>query len=256
MTSELVVDAMQVRVFPDAHELGDAAAIHAAAVISDAIDARGVANVMFASGNSQVEFLCALTTSTDVDWSRVVGFHMDEYLGIPATHPASFRRYMSERIAGVVDLQAFREIAGDAPDPDAECARYAALLRVAPLDLCCLGIGENGHLAFNDPPVADFDDPLDVKIVALDEACRNQQVGEGHFVSFADVPTHAITVTIPALLRARCVLAIVPEARKRAPVRHTLHDTVSTACPATILRTQPHTTLYLDAASAGDLVGS
>jgi glucosamine-6-phosphate deaminase len=246
---------MPVRVFADADDLGAAAANHAAMIIREAVDARGVANVMFASGNSQLVFLRELTAAPDIDWARVVGFHMDEYLGIPATHPAGFRRYMRDEILAEVRLQVFHEIAGDAPDAEAECSRYAGLLRVNPLDLCCLGVGENGHLAFNDPPVADFDDPHDVKVVALDDACRRQQVSEGHFASFDEVPTHAITVTIPALLRARFVLAIVPEARKREPVRRALHDPVSTACPASILRTQPHTTLYLDAASAGDLVG-
>ncbi len=253
MTSELVVDAMTVRVFPEPVALGAAAAVQAAGVIRDAIGARGVANVMFASGNSQLEFLRCLTASPDVAWARVVGFHMDEYLGLPAAHPAGFRRYMHEEILDKVRLQAFREIAGDAPDAEAECARYAGLLRVNPLDLCCLGVGENGHLAFNDPPVADFDDPRDAKVVELDEACRKQQVGEGHFAAFAEVPTHAITVTIPALLRARTVLAIVPEARKRAPVERALHGPVSTECPASVLRTRPNATLYLDAASAGDL---
>jgi glucosamine-6-phosphate deaminase len=253
MTSELVVDVMPVRVLPDPIALGEAAAAHAATVVRDAIAARGVANVMFASGNSQLSFLERLTAIPGIEWVRVVGFHMDEYLGIPASHPASFRRYMREEILDRVRLQAFREIAGDAPDADAECERYAALLRVNPLDLCCLGIGENGHLAFNDPPVADFDDPQDVRIVELDDACRNQQVGEGHFRTFDDVPARAITVTIPALLRARTVLAIVPEARKREPVDRALHGPVSTDCPASVLRTRPHVTLYLDAASAGGL---
>ena len=256
MTSELVVDAMAVRVFADAHEAGDAAAAHGAAVMQAAIEARGVANVMFASGNSQREFLAALVDSVGVDWTRVVGFHMDEYLGVPATHPASFRRYMHEQIVDRVRLRAFHEIAGDTLDPVAECDRYAGLLRAGPLDLCCLGIGENGHLAFNDPPVADFDDPLDVKVVELDDACRRQQVGEGHFAALADVPARAITVTIPALLRANQVLAIVPEARKAEPVHRALQGPVSPRCPASILRTNPHVTLYLDTASAGALGAS
>ena len=140
--------------------------------------------------------------------------------------------------------------AGDTGDAEAEARRYADLLRAHPLDLCCCGIGENGHLAFNDPPVADFDDPLDVKIVALDDASRRQQVAEGHFATVDDVPTHAITVTIPALLRAGRVLAIVPEMRKAAPVQAALEGPISTACPASFLRTQPHATLYLDADSA------
>jgi glucosamine-6-phosphate deaminase len=178
---------------------------------------------------------------------------MDEYVGIGANHPASFRRYLRARLVERVPFAAFHFLEGDAIDVDAECERYSALLRDHPLDLCCLGIGENGHLAFNDPPVADFEDALDVKVVELDEACRRQQVGEGHFPDIPAVPTHAITVTIPALLRASSVLAIVPEARKAEPVRRALEGPISTACPATILRRQAHATLYLDVDSASGL---
>ena len=247
------VDALSVRVHDSDVALASAAAAEAAETISAAITARGVAHVMFATGNSQLGFLDALTSRGDVDWPRVVGFHMDEYRGIPAEHPAAFRRYLRERIVDRVHPGAFHFIAGDAADPAGECARYTALLAAHPLDLCCLGIGENGHLAFNDPPVADFDDPVDVKVVELDEACRRQQVGEGHFAREDDVPTEAITVTIPALLRAGRVLAIVPEARKRDPVRAALTGPVSTACPASILRTRDNVTLHLDRGSAGDV---
>jgi glucosamine-6-phosphate deaminase len=219
-------------------------------VLCDAIDTRGLAHAMFATGNSQFTFLDAIVTDRSVDWTRVVGFHMDEYVGIPADHPASFRRYLHERLVTRVPFAEFHFVAGDAPDLEAECGRYAALLTTHPLDLCCLGVGENGHLAFNDPPVADFADPLDVKVVQLDDACRRQQVGEGHFPDVDAVPTHAITVTIPALLRASAVLAIVPEARKRVPVERALTGAIGTACPASILREQAHATLYLDAESA------
>jgi len=247
---ERVVGAMRVRVLPDADTLGVSAAEHAADALRNAIAARGRARAMFATGNSQIPFLEALVRDATVDWTRVVGFHMDEYVGIAADHPASFRRYLRERLVERVPLAAFHFVRGDAPDPDAESARYADLLREQPLDLCCLGIGENGHLAFNDPPVADFADPLDVKVVELDDECRRQQVGEGHFPDVAAVPTHAITVTIPALLRAATVLAIVPEARKRDPVRRALEGPVTTSCPASILRQHAHVTLYLDADSA------
>jgi glucosamine-6-phosphate deaminase len=239
------VDALAVHVANELAEMARTAAADAASVIRQA----GEASVMLATGNSQLAFLDALAKE-DLDWSRVTCFHMDEYVGIGADHPASFRRYMRERVEDRLRPAAFHYVEGDAPDPEAECERYAALLRRQPLDLCCLGIGENGHLAFNDPPVADFDDPLDVKVVALDAACRRQQVGEGHFRTVDDVPTHAITVTIPALLRARAVLAVVPEARKAAPVRDALLGPVSTACPASILRTQAHARLYLDRESA------
>jgi glucosamine-6-phosphate deaminase len=250
------VNALTLRVYPDQNALGAAAADDAARAINDAIADRGFANVMFASGNSQLRFLDALTGRDDVDWARVIGFHMDEYCGLSAEHPASFRRYMRERIVERVHPKAFHEIQGDAPDAEAECERYAGLLRAHPLDVCCLGIGENGHLAFNDPPVADFHDPRDVKVVELDEACRRQQVGEGHFPVVDAVPKNAITVTIPALLRSRSVLAIVPEARKREPVRRALTGPLETACPASILRTQPQVTLYLDTESAAGIDGA
>jgi glucosamine-6-phosphate deaminase len=252
MTRDLTVGSMSVHVHDDVDQLAAAAAAEAADVLRDAIAARGVAHAMFASGNSQVLFLERLTTTPGLDWERVVGFHMDEYRGIDDRHTASFRRYMREHITDRVGLRAFHEIHGDADDPLEECDRYAGLLRAHPLDLCCLGIGENGHLAFNDPPVADFADARDVKVVELDRACREQQVREGHFATFDAVPEEAITVTIPALLRARRVLAIVPEARKREPVERALHGPVDTTCPASILRTRDNVTLHLDRASAGE----
>jgi glucosamine-6-phosphate deaminase len=243
------VEALDVRVFDDVTALADAAAADAVETIRDAIGERGAANVVLATGNSQLTFLAELVRRADVDWSRVTAFHMDEYVGLPASHPASFRRYMRERVAAHLPLHAFHYLDGTA-EPEAEAQRYAALLESHPLDLCCAGIGENGHLAFNDPPVADFDDPRAVKVIELDVASRRQQVGEGHFATIDDVPTHALTVTIPALLAARRLLVIVPEARKATPVQHALSDPISTACPATILRTQPQATLYLDAESA------
>jgi glucosamine-6-phosphate deaminase len=246
---ERTVDALQVRVFGDADALARAAAADAAGALRAAIGARETANAMFASGNSQLRFLRALAHVEGVDWSRVVGFHMDEYVAIGSGHPASFHRYMEEHVARPLRLGDFHYLDGSA-EPGEEAARYAALLRQFPIDVCCLGIGENGHLAFNDPPVAEFDDPLDVKVVALDDACRSQQVGEGHFARVDDVPARAITVTIPALLRADRVLAIVPDARKREPVRRALTEPISLACPASILRRAPHAALYLDRESS------
>jgi glucosamine-6-phosphate deaminase len=241
---------LTVRVYDDVDALAAGAARNAAAITRDAIGQRGHANLMLATGTSQLVFLARLVEEGGVDWSRVTGFHMDEYVGLPATHPASFQRYMRERVAAHVPFGAFHYVDGSAPDPDAEAARYGALLVEHPVDLCCLGIGENGHLAFNDPPVADFDDPLVVKVVELDDRCKAQQVGEGHFATPADVPPRAITVTVPGLLRARHVLAIVPEKRKAEPVRCALEGPVSTECPASILRRQPHAILSLEAESA------
>jgi glucosamine-6-phosphate deaminase len=181
---------------------------------------------------------------------------MDEYVGLAPTHPASFQRYMRERVAAHLPFGDFHYIDGAVRDPEREAARYARLLEKHPIDLCCLGIGENGHLAFNDPPLADFEDPLDVRVVTLDDACKAQQVGEGHFPDPAAVPPTAITVTIPALLRARAVLAIVPEARKAEPVRAAFTGPVSPACPASILQRTPSATVYLDPASAAGLRSS
>jgi glucosamine-6-phosphate deaminase len=250
MSRDFNADELSVRVFADVEELASAAAADAAGAVRAAIEARGDANVMLATGNSQLAFLGELVKHTDLDWSRVTAFHMDEYVGLPPTHTASFQRYMRERVAATLPVKTFHYLTGDTGDAQAEADRYAVLLRAHPLDLCCCGIGENGHLAFNDPPVADFTDPLDVKIVALEPASLRQQVAEGHFATVDDVPTHAMTVTIPALLRAARVLAIVPEARKAVPVRDALQGPISTACPASYLRRQAHATLYLDSESA------
>ena len=249
----LTFDALTVDVFDDLPALAHAAAVAAVDALRDAIAERGEANVMFATGNSQLAFLAELVQVKDVAWERVRAFHMDEYAGIAHTHPASFQRYMRQRVAAKLPVKEFNYLNGDTGDGRAEAYRYAHLLRQHPLDLCCCGIGENGHLAFNDPPVADFDDPLDVKVVALEPASRRQQVGEGHFESLDDVPTHAITVTVPALLRAERVLVIVPETRKADPVHTALYGPVSTACPASVLRRHANATLFLDDASSARL---
>lgn len=250
MSRAFTAEALSVRVFDDAQSLARDAAADGASTIRQAIAARGTANVMLATGNSQLEFLAVLVTHTDLDWSRVTAFHMDEYVDLPPTHTASFQRYMRERVAARLPFKEFHYLNGDTGDAYREAERYADVLRAHPLDLCCCGIGENGHLAFNDPPVADFDDPLDVKVVELTAASRRQQVAEGHFATIADVPAEAMTVTIPALLRAGRVLAIVPEARKAIPVRDALQGPITTACPASYLRRQPHAILYLDAESS------
>jgi glucosamine-6-phosphate deaminase len=242
-----------VLVLADADALAAAAADEAAATLRDAVSRRGTAHAMFATGNSQLRFVDALVDpSRHVPWGDVVVFHMDEYVGIGPHHPASFEGWIRRRITDRVHPRTAHYLHGTA-EPEAECDRYAALLRAHPLDLCCLGIGENGHLAFNDPGVADFDDPRDVAVVELDDACRRQQVGEGHFATEADVPRRAMTVTVPALLRAARVLAVVPEARKAVPVGHALRGPVTEACPASALQRAPHATVFLDPDSAARL---
>jgi glucosamine-6-phosphate deaminase len=243
-------EEMKVSVFGSTDELGRAAAEHTAAVLREAVSEKGAARTVLATGNSQLPFVEALKEHTEIPWEKVTIFHMDEYAGMSADHPASFRKWIRERLEERFHPKEVHYIEGDAEDPESECRRYEALLKEAPIDLVCMGIGENGHIAFNDPPVADFDDPVWVKVVELDEACRKQQVGEGHFRSFDEVPTHAITLTVPALLAPASVQVVVPEHRKAEAVRRTLNDPISTDCPATILRTQSHARLFLDAESA------
>lgn len=241
---------MQAYVFASEQELGAAAAEHTARVLTDAVRRKGSARVIFATGNSQLGFVRMLRDRQEVPWERITAFHMDEYVGISADHPASFRGWIQARIEEALRPRAVNYLVGDVGDLAAECRRYEELLRESPIDLVCLGIGENGHIAFNDPPVADFNDPLWVKVVELDEACRLQQVGEGHFAGLDDVPTHAITLTVPALLAPGALQVVVPERRKAEAVRATVNEPISTACPSTVLREQPHATLFLDAESA------
>jgi glucosamine-6-phosphate deaminase len=242
-----------VRVAENLDELATDAAFDAAAVIGQAVADRGEATVVFATGNSQLVFLAELTARSDVPWDKVRVLHMDEYIGIGREHPASFARYIQQRIVEVVRPMEAYLINGLGPAVD-EIEHYAGLLHDHPPDLTCLGIGENGHLAFNDPGVADFDDALDVKEVEMDLACRRQQVGEGHFASVTDVPRTAITLTIPALLRARRVIAVVPHHRKAGAVRDALLGEIDERCPASILRRTPHATLWLDEGSASLLI--
>lgn len=244
------VDSLEVRVFATQAEMAQVVAHEAQMVLQDAITRGGGAAVIFAAANSQIQSLAALVAMGGIDWSKVTMFHMDEYLGLDAGHPASFRRFLRERVEQRVRPKAFHWIEGETLQPVAECERYAGQLEAQPIDLCLLGIGENGHLAFNDPPVADFADRHAVKLVKLDEACRRQQVGEGHFPALPDVPQYALTLTIPTLCAARRMLCIVPERRKAQAVHDALRGPVTPACPASWLRRQAHCTLFLDAESA------
>lgn len=246
-------DLLAVRVYPTQAEMAAEAAVLAAEALRGKLASRGEARAILASATSQIQFLEALARQPDLDWSRVTLFHMDEYLGVSHLHPASFRRFLRERVEVPLRPKIFHYLAGDAPEPLRETERYRRLLAAAPIDLCCLGIGENGHVAFNDPPVADFDDLLAVKLVKLDEACRRQQVGEGCFPTLEAVPTYAYTLTIPMLCSAAKMVCIVPERRKADAVRATLQGPISTSCPASVLRRAAHCTLMLDADSASAL---
>jgi glucosamine-6-phosphate deaminase len=241
---------LNVEVYPSREAAGAAAAQAAAAALRALAAACDAIAAIFATGASQIATLHALTGIENLPWARLRGFHMDEYIGLPVDHPASFRRYMRERLTGRVRMNEFFEIDGNAPDPERTAREYAEKLRAADPQLCLLGIGENGHLAFNDPDVAHFHDPLDAKVVHLDAMCRQQQLAEGWFPSIDDVPASAITLTIPAIMRVSRLIASVPGSRKAAIVRRTIEEPISTACPATILRTHPNATVYLDPESA------
>ncbi len=249
----LQVDELVVEIYEDEASMARAAAIAVQAYLADRLANQERIRVILATGNSQIQFLKNLIELGGLDWSRMELFHMDEYLGLPADHTASFRRYMKERVEGMVSPHRFHYLNGDCLLPLDECARYSQLLKSAPIDLCCLGIGENGHIAFNDPPVADFDDPHWVKLVQLDEACKQQQVGEGHFPSLEAVPGYALTLTIPALCSAQKMVCLAPETRKQTAVTRALQQPVSTSCPASFLRRQAQATLYLDQDSGRDL---
>jgi glucosamine-6-phosphate deaminase len=249
------VDQLRVSVFASQADLAARVTETAHQCLVDSLAARGEAAAILATGNSQLRFLEALAAKGGIDWSRITLFHMDEYLGIPADHPASFRKYMRERVESRLHPRVFHYIEGDALQPLKECERYTGLLKAQPVDLCCMGIGENGHIAFNDPPVAEFDDPSSVKIVKLDDACKWQQVNEGHFPNLAAVPAYALTLTIPALVGARRILCVAPESRKARAVKDALQGPIHADCPASILRRQPHASLYLDTDSAALLDG-
>lgn len=251
----VIQGAPKIFIHPDRPSMGRAAAEHVVEVLSQILASQPRARVIFACAPSQDQFLDALVplSNSKVDWSRVTAFHMDEYVGLDATHPANFRSYLRAHLLTRIAFGEFHPIAGEAADPAAECRRYAALIDEAPIDLICLGIGENGHLAFNDPPVADFGDPTSAKVVELDYACRVQQVNDGCFQKIEDVPKQAITLTLPVFAKARHLSVVVPGERKAAAVKAACRGPVETQCPASLLRTRGNVALFLDRASAGEL---
>jgi glucosamine-6-phosphate deaminase len=245
-------EKLPVKIFDTKQILGAAAASDLGTILKARIAETGEAAIILATGNSQLSFLHALRKIEGIFWDKVTIFHMDEYLGMGATHPASFRRFIYEKFVDYVHPKMFYGIEGETSEIEAELDRYTSLLLDYKPVACVLGIGENGHLAFNDPP-ADFAAEKDIQIVRLADSARQQQVGEGHFATLEDVPRWAITLTIPALLRPSYILAVVPEGRKGPAVKAALEGKVSSGCPASILRSQPHATLYLDQESASHL---
>lgn len=240
---------MLVRLFKDSTALAQAAAEQAAATIRQAITQRDRCRIILATGTSQFEFLEALTATKGIDWGRVEAFHLDEYVGIPVTHPASFRRILLERVIHKVGIQTFHFIESDCSDLSAAIGEVGRQLTLAPIDIAFVGIGENGHIAFNDPP-ADFGTEDPYLLVELDEACRRQQVGEGWFGNISQVPTRAISMSPRQIMKAREIVAAVPDERKATAVQLCLEREIRPSAPASILRQHPNATLFLDEDSA------
>ncbi|NOU72758.1 glucosamine-6-phosphate deaminase [Paenibacillus sp. LMG 31458] len=245
------VDSLKVNVYNDRRALGAAAGAEVAARIKQLLSVKHGIRIIFAAAPSQNEVLKYLSEDESIDWSRITAFHMDEYNGLPLNAEQKFSRFLSERLFDQVKPGTVHLI-DSSNESEEECRRYGELLLQAPIDIVCLGIGENGHIAFNDPPVADFNDPQVIKVVELDDACRQQQVNDGCFPSFEDVPTHALTLTIPALLSGSHLFCVVPGPTKRKAVERTLNGSISIECPSTILRKHPDCTLYVDRDSYGN----
>lgn len=247
-------DALHVNLYDTRADLGAAAADDAVAHLRALLKVRETISVIFAAAPSQNEFLAALCAAEGIDWGRVYAFHMDEYVGLPADAPQGFGNFLRRAIFDRLPFARVTYLNGNAPDIQAECARYADLLAQYPPDVVFMGIGENGHIAFNDPPVADFADPVLVKEVQLDAICRQQQVNDGCFARLDDVPQSALTLTVPALMAGKALFCMVPGSTKRAAVTRTVTGPVETACPASILRTHPAARLYIDKDSGADLL--
>ena len=244
-------DRLTVESFATRADMGAAAATDIAIALRERLSTQPNVRMVFAAAPSQAEMLGALASTPGIDWSRVTAFHMDEYIGLEPASPARFANWLDAHVFTRLPFAAVHRITPE-PDADAEVARYAALMNEAPIDFVCLGIGVNGHIAFNDPPVADFNDPVDVKIVELDDICRQQQVDDDCFPDLGSVPHHAITLTVPRLMRADRLFCVVPGAVKRDAVSKALHAPLSTECPASILRTHAACTLYIDEDSDAD----
>ncbi|PYS71004.1 MAG: glucosamine-6-phosphate deaminase [Acidobacteria bacterium] len=250
LIEQFQADKLNVYVYDSRPSMGAAAAAVVAAEIRGLIEAKGRAVAIFASAPSQNEFLAALVAAPDIDWSRVTGFHLDEYLGMDEHAPQSFRRFLVDRLVSKVPFGEFHGLRGDAEDGAAETQRYNALLESNPPDFAVLGIGENGHLAFIDPPFCDFNDPQAVKVVELDEVCRAQQVNDGAFATIDDVPKEALSLTVPTVMAQPKLFAIVPGPAKRNAIKSTIEGPVATTCPASILRQHSDAHLFIDRDSA------
>jgi len=244
------IDELTVQVYNSEIEMSREVAEIVQQYLQDVIRRQNTARLLLATGNSQIKFLQNLIALGGVDWEKVICFHLDEYLGIDPNHHGSFRYYLRERLENHIHPQKFHYIEGDTLQPLAECSRYSQLLQTQPIDLCLLGVGNNGHIAFNDPDVADFQDQYMMKIVKLDLANRQQQIDTGYFPNLLNVPQYAFTVTIPMICSARKIICLAPTQRKAQVVKQMLHGDITTDCPASILRQQPQATLFLDVDAA------
>lgn len=243
-------DELEVKIFTSRDDMGKEAAEDIARTMKQLLATKPVINMVFAAAPSQQDSLLHLVQDTTIDWSRVNAFHMDEYIGLPENSTQTFSTFLKNHIFGKVPFKQVNYINGNNPNLEQECDRYTKLMAENPVDIVCLGVGENGHIAFNDPPVADFNDPKMIKVVELELVCRQQQVNDKCFVTLNEVPTHALTLTIPALLKATHMFCVVPAKNKAEAVYRMLNEDISTQCPATILRTQKNVVLYLDSESA------
>ena len=240
---------LPVRIYHTRRNMGEAAAADVAACIRELLAVKQEIYMIFAAAPSQNEFLAALAVAPGIEWGRIHALHMDEYVGLPADAPQGFGNFLRAAIFDKVSFASVDYI-GTESDPEETCRRYAALLQGIQVDIVCMGIGENGHIAFNDPPVADFNDPLTIKKVALDETCRLQQVHDGCFARIEEVPRYAVTLTVPTMFRARYIFCIVPAPTKANAVRAAVCGPITEQCPAPILRTHEHAILYTDSDSA------
>jgi len=252
MISSFQKDKLKVQIYPARLDMGIAAAKETTAVIRDLLAVKPEVNMIFAAAPSQNEFLEALCAEKNIDWQRINAFHMDEYVGLPEDAPQRFGNFLKARIFDKMPFRTVNYLDGNR-QPEEECKRYTELLQQHPTDVVCMGIGENGHIAFNDPHVAHFDDPALVKVVDLDEICRRQQVNDGCFATLDRVPTHALTLTVPALMNGKFLFCMVPAKTKAWAVYHTINDPVSEKIPATCLRNHNNAVLYVDTDSAGML---
>lgn len=253
MIQILKKDKLTVKIYSSRDELGQASACEAGNMIKKLLESQENINVIFAAAPSQNEFLENLINQDGIEWNRINAFHMDEYIGLPQTAPQGFGNFLKERIFSKRPFRSVNYLNGQCESKDEECTRYAQLLAASPVDIVCMGIGENGHIAFNDPHVADFNDKALVKVVELDTQCRQQQVNDGCFESIDQVPTHALTLTIPALLKARFIYCMVPGTTKAQAVANTVEQEVSERYPSTILRSHSAAIMYLDQESSSKL---